>query len=353
MSSVPCAIERFSDAAICPDLWEEALDDLAGAAQSAGATLVLQRTTPQSIAVSASVRPFVDDYMNFPIGDPREARVQPRLDQGFLTDADHFTREEIARDPYYQEFLRPRGFGWNAAAALSESLVISVKRGAPRGPYDSVDLAALNAMLPGLRAVSRIATFAWYSRFHGQLDAFARIGRAALVLDRRERVLAGNSIVPFGDGLDLISGRLRAAHADDQRRLQVFLGALATGGASDEAGHAPILIKRPSGARPLLVDGIASREALRGLHSDAVAMLLITDLQRPVAANTDALVRHFDLTPTEARLAAAIGGGASLREAAGRLGISEAHARQRLKAIFHKTGTRRQSELALLITRIP
>ena len=201
MSSIQCAVERFADAAICPDLWEGALNELAGTARSVGATLVLRRTTPQSIAVSASVRPFVDDYMKFPIGDPREARVQPRLDQGFLTDADHFSREEIAHDPYYQEFLRPRGFGWNATAALSESLVISFKRGA-QGPYENVDLVALNALLPGLRAVSRIATFAWCSRFQGQLETFARIGRAALVLDRRTRVLASNSILPFGDGLD-------------------------------------------------------------------------------------------------------------------------------------------------------
>lgn len=38
---------------------------------------------------------------------------------GFLDDYRHFTPAEIARDPFYQEFLRPVGFGWHAVACLA------------------------------------------------------------------------------------------------------------------------------------------------------------------------------------------------------------------------------------------
>jgi DNA-binding CsgD family transcriptional regulator len=55
------------------------------------------------------------------------------------------------------------------------------------------------------------------------------------------------------------------------------------------------------------------------------------------------------LTPAQARLAALIFGGNSVREAAGELGITEASARQYLKRIFARTGARRQGELIRMI----
>ena len=62
---------------------------------------------------------------------------------------------------------------------------------------------------------------------------------------------------------------------------------------------------------------------------------------------TGAVLRDpFGLTSAEARLAACISGGASPREAARTLGITEETARSVLKRIFHKTGTNRQSQLA-------
>lgn len=57
----------------------------------------------------------------------------------------------------------------------------------------------------------------------------------------------------------------------------------------------------------------------------------------------------FDLTPGEAKVAALIGAGEQLREAAGRLGIAEETARSFLKRVFVKTGVRRQAELVALL----
>lgn len=60
----------------------------------------------------------------------------------------------------------------------------------------------------------------------------------------------------------------------------------------------------------------------------------------------------FGLTTAEARLASAIGNGASLDIAADALGISYETARCQLKAIFSKTDTHRQGELVSLISRL-
>ncbi len=107
---------------------------------SDGATLILKSTTRHSIAVSESITPFVSIYLSSPIPDPREQRVYPTLHQRFMPDHAYFSAKEIAHDPYYQEFLKPRGFGWNAVAGLHGDLMLSVKRGFARGKYDGVDL---------------------------------------------------------------------------------------------------------------------------------------------------------------------------------------------------------------------
>ena len=70
--------------------------------------------------------------------------------------------------------------------------------------------------------------------------------------------------------------------------------------------------------------------------------------------NLDDIFKHvtdllFDLTPAEARLAAVIAGGHPPRDAALRLGVTEATARTTLKRILAKTGTRRQADLVGLL----
>ena len=57
----------------------------------------------------------------------------------------------------------------------------------------------------------------------------------------------------------------------------------------------------------------------------------------------------YGLTPAEAKLAVQLANGGSLEEAAEYLGISIHTARTHLKAIFAKTGTRRQSELVAML----
>ena len=57
----------------------------------------------------------------------------------------------------------------------------------------------------------------------------------------------------------------------------------------------------------------------------------------------------FDLTPAEARLVLRLVAGDSLKSSAKALGIGYETARTTLKAVFHKTGTCRQTELVLLV----
>lgn len=65
------------------------------------------------------------------------------------------------------------------------------------------------------------------------------------------------------------------------------------------------------------------------------------------------LRRLYELTPAEARLAAALVAGESVQEFAERTDISEATARTHLKHVLAKTDTRRQSDLIRVIMTGP
>jgi DNA-binding CsgD family transcriptional regulator len=60
----------------------------------------------------------------------------------------------------------------------------------------------------------------------------------------------------------------------------------------------------------------------------------------------------FGLAPAEARVATLIGSGLSPRQTAEKLGISVGNVRTTLQHVFTKVGVSRQSELAVLLTKL-
>ena len=78
----------------------------------------------------------------------------------------------------------------------------------------------------------------------------------------------------------------------------------------------------------------------------------MTDLRSPLRPDTTRLSVAFGLTQAEAKLATQLGIGIGIDAAAVSLGVSRETARSQLKAVFAKTNTRRQAELAALVARL-
>ena len=164
MQSVQRAVDSFREAALLPHRWPQALQSLAEALFSDGATLVFDDGSNDEIAGSHTMCPVLPDYRRMPFSDSRRYLRLKQTD-GFMPDFAHFSRSEIAVDPYYQEFLVPRGYGRHAVASLLPGLDISLKRSVCRGHYDGAELTLLNKLLPSLRSASRMAKLAgWISR---------------------------------------------------------------------------------------------------------------------------------------------------------------------------------------------
>jgi DNA-binding CsgD family transcriptional regulator len=354
--TVDRAIDEFVTAASSPQCWSDALEVIAESLGAAGATLTHGASTEFDLRASRSLHDIVGEYffVGAPI-DTREHRVKPATCDNFVGDFDSFTPEEIARDPFYAEFLRPRGFGWHATAALTdgaEPIYLNLKRRWTSGPYQRDELQRISKALPHFRAAAHHARIALRARSDDQLANLSAAGKGGALIDVHGAVLRWNEQMVFGDGIGLRDGRLVSSASVDQGLLdQAINRALAIDRPSDLPPAQPCLLRRPSGRRPLILRVTRLFAENPNPVAEARALVSVSDpaLARP---NQPQLLRAlFGLTPREADIAILLEQGRSLAEIAELSRISLAHARQRLKVILHKTDTTRQGELISLLSR--
>lgn len=121
-----------------------------------------------------------------------------------------------------------------------------------------------------------------------------------------------------------------------------------------QRGSGSMAISRPSGQRALIAMAFPlppERSPLQALGT-ATALLVLHDPNSRPQPIQETLCQIFSLSPSEARVATAIGSGETVEEAAIRFGVSVNTVRAQLKQVFSKLGVRRQSELVSLLTRI-
>ena len=353
--SATLAADTFLMACLDPGRMEHALAALAREAEADGAVLVHKRGDRQLPPIcSHSMQRFVVDYLDgdHPL-DPRIDLVNPTIHESFRVDHDDFSEEAIRRDPFYQEFLRPRGVGWNACALLTRSLdgdtvYLAFKRQLDAGPFDQERLARASTLLPLLRAAAasgvNAQVMATAGNPHGCGHRFVY-----RLHDHRHASLANGSAVQN----PVFSLRDGALHATDQRnhvRIARAIERALSGGAPTAA-----LLRDELGGRWSMRVIPAMRAGFR-LETDDQAWIVLSQLDLPEDGSADAFiplgVDLFDLSRAEARVAYWIMRGDSVATIAQRLSSKPGTVRNQLKAVFHKTGATRQVELAALLARL-
>ena len=91
----------------------------------------------------------------------------------------------------------------------------------------------------------------------------------------------------------------------------------------------------------------------RRADRDPGAVLFIGDPERPVDIDPRQLVRMYNLSRAEARVAVLLARGLRLDQSAQHLGLTYETVRKHLKQIFAKTGTDRQAELVRTLVTGP
>lgn len=180
---------------------------------------------------------------------------------------------------------------------------------------------------------------------------------AAFVVDGDRRLRHANPLAEqmfvSGDGVTVRHGRCHLADVDADTRFATTLESLSQGKPTPVSR---ISFRTTTAAWQISLAALPTaqppgRARLVLLSPWRMVLVLVVPLRSSgwSGGNLGQLTRIFGLTQAEIVFCNHLLLGESIVEAAERLGITEGTARTRLKAIFHKTGTSRQSELMLLL----
>ncbi len=270
--------------------------------------------------------------------------------------------DKLKRTEFYNDFLTKfdiRLFG--AVATIKRpsqvehiSLYQSWKGKRPR--RDTVGVMAL--VFPHLRcALDLRRRFVDLHAKNSLLDsALNEMAAGVLLLDGSGRVLLTNrsaeNLLREVDGLLIRERRLRTSVLAETAQLNALISrASATASRSGTASGGAVLVSRTI-RRPLTLTIAPLTSVAAPLPQSAVAIAFIHDPEQQIQPPAGFLECCYQLTPAEARLALLLVAGHTLKEAAEACGVTHNTVRSQLKAIFQKTGVRRQSELVLLLGKL-
>ena len=176
---------------------------------------------------------------------------------------------------------------------------------------------------------------------------------AAVVLDSTGRATQMNLPAQnlLGADFNLVRGRLAARDPASNRRLLQLVSFALHAERGIAQAFPPIVVDRAE-APWLLVEAMPVTAFGSDFFSPGRVIILLTDLTAPLRPEATQLCAAFGLTAAEAKLAAKLASGSGIVGAAASLGVSRETARTQLKAVFAKTNTRRQAELAALVSRL-
>jgi len=179
----------------------------------------------------------------------------------------------------------------------------------------------------------------------------------ALALDRSGLVLGINAgaDAAFDSEFRVRNARLfirdgKARQALEHMTSDAVRGGDFPRGPNNQAGS--IIVARRETKKPILMKLLPVHGAASAPFLGAKFILTLTDLEAPRLSSLETISEAFSLTGAEAKVASMIAAGSSPEEIAGELRVSRETVRNQIKAIFRKTGTHRQSELAVLLSRI-
>jgi len=368
-ASFVAAVEAIYSTAAQPDKWPHALQAAADVFGDVGANLLWRRDdgsfgTIVSPTLLVAQQDYEAGWWRQDIRAIRAIEYAYRSTGGPVTERDVVSPEEMESHPFFTGFQKRHGLKWIASVQISPDpriiVAISVQRAPSKPPFGEKELSVLSrlgrhaehALRLGIRLLNAEATNI------GLADALTRVGLAAFVLDGLGRVVFSNSAANklIDNGLSIVDQRLMTRMPSDGAALDSLIKKMIASRPEDLAEiPTPIIIQRGPESHPLVVYALPiamSANSPNHYLVDAKMIVLAVDQQAHDPADP-ALVRDLlGLTLGEARVASLVGAGLPPREAAHQLGISEETARTSLKRVFAKVGVSRQSELAVMLTKL-
>lgn len=347
-------IDRIYEAGLVPALWPAVLGQLGAATGGTGGVLFAIRDGYVSGVNSAEY----DGVMPIFLGDgwserdPTLPRAIALNHSGFLNDSDLLSDEEIATNEVYCNFYRRYGLGYRAGTIIpvpsGDSIAIIMPRHHDHGPVPRETITLLDGLRPHLARASLAASRLGFEHARAQADALQALGLPGAVLRGRGRVFAANGLF---DALmpSVFQDRAQRVMMTDANADALLADALGALRLVDRQIVKSIPVAATIDRVPMVLHVIPVRGAARDIFTQAVAILLVTPVDRAAVPTAELLQGLFDLTPAEARVARGIGQAQTIDELADVTGVTRETVRSQLKAVLSKTGCARQQELISLL----
>ena len=177
------------------------------------------------------------------------------------------------------------------------------------------------------------------------LDALSRMGRSAIIVG------ANGGVLHFNDEAEVLLSTTAgpAQPVGEVLKASAVLRDLARRMDPVDAHHISEPMALETGGHTLIVQAMRLDSEMVG---EPAFLLLLTDPMRKQRGHPSAGLQVLGLTPGEARVAALVGSGLPVKDAARDLGITESTARSALKVAYEKLRIGKQSELAKIVARL-
>jgi DNA-binding CsgD family transcriptional regulator len=350
-------IDTIYEAAHIPELWPALLDQLSELTDAWGGMLFTATTEATRWVASPQTTDFFAQFLGagWMAKNPLVERGVRRDHAGFLTDLDLFTHDELDAEPMY-DYMRRIGGGWHLGTAIAvpngDTLVVNIERRHTQGAFLREQAEQLDLYRPHLARAALLAARYTQRRYETAVGDLETLGLAAAAVSLRGNLIACNArfqaLMPalVQDG----PSGLVVSHQPAQAQVQTYLARTRLAGDTTSGASIPIPAALERG--PAILHLVPVSGAARDIFARTACLVVVTAAETERLPSSRVVQGLFDLTPAEARVARDIARGLGVPEAAVQAGVTEGTIRSQLKAVFAKTGTSRQAELAALLNGI-
>ena len=350
--------DQIYEAGAVAELWPQVIGKISDRIGADGGFLFTVTQSGPRWVTSERIAEAIAAYFagGYQLRDERTRRLLARSHAGFSVDLDVFTQEEWDADPVRREFLDPRGYGWGVATSIEvptgETMIFHCEKRFSDGPVDRAAVAYLDGLRPHLSRAALMSSRLELQRATGTVAGLELMGLAAAVVADNGCLRAANgrfeALMPevFRDH----RAGLALAHPPADALLQAAFDAVCKG---RSAATMSVPLPAAEGRTPMIVHLSPVRGAAHDIFARSAAILVVTPVAIAEVPSARILQGLFDLTPTEARVARALGEGMTIEAVAATHAVAIHTVRNQLRSIFSKTGVKRQADLVGLLKGAP
>lgn len=287
-----------------------------------------------------------------------ERGMSTLVGEGMCNAEELVSERELLRSAFYQDYLRGMDVRHGMAlgvhvGAQGELAAVTINRNGQAGSFQQEDMDLARRLLPHVRNVYALQRrLSWAENLLGGFRAaLDRLPTAAVLLDKHARIVFRNReamrLIAEGQGLSEHAGHLTAPWSPDRQALRSAIEHRTS--VRHVAQPRTLRLHDAHGQPVLAVTVLSVPPATAFGWSESISAIVFARPLRSPQPSAQALRHLFGFTTAEGDLARLLAQGATLADAAAALGKSLPTVRTQLRALFAKTGARRQAELVQVL----